>query len=207
MVWCIALALRATTHAVTRIDFRQGEFAYKSDFGWLLGPQLRPTAIMVGVFVLLLIVSTVSSIALESRRADQLESQARSIYDELFPGRPASDRPMAALGSAVADARGRADFLGLYSGNLSALDLMTRLSAAIPTELKIKFDEIAIDRNVIRIKVTTDSYESADRLENELRAEPIFAKVDVSGQVKRQRDGSVTFSLSIPLDTSEEASS
>jgi general secretion pathway protein L len=203
----IALALRATAHAVTRIDFRQGEFAYKSDFGWLLGPQLRPTAIMAGVFVLLLIVSTVSSIALESRRADKLESQAVSIYSGLFPGQPAPERPMAALGTAVGAARERADFLGLYGGNLSALDLMTRLSARIPAELKVKIDEIAIDRSVIRIKVTTDSYESMDRLENELRAEPVFGQVDVSGQAKRQRDGTVTFSLNIPLEAADETSS
>jgi type II secretory pathway component PulL len=162
---------------------------------------------MAGVLLILLIVSTVSSIALESRRADALEDQARSIYDGLFPGLPAPDRPIAALGSAVSDARERADFLGLYGGNLSALDLMTRLSARVPAELKLKIDEIAIDRNVIRIKVTTDSYESMDRLENELRAEPVFAKVDVSGQAVRQRDGSVTFSLNIPLEASQETSS
>jgi general secretion pathway protein L len=203
----IALALRATAHSVTRIDFRQGEFAYKSDFGWLLGPELRPTAIMAGIFVLLLIISTVSSIALESHRADQLENQAVSIYSGLFPGQPAPDRPMAALGTAVNDARERADFLGLYGGNLSALDLMTRLSARIPAELKIKIDEIAIDRDVIRIKVTTDSYESMDRLENELRGEPVFGQVDVSGQAKRQRDGSVTFSLNIPLEAADETAS
>ena len=56
---------------------------------------------------------------------------------------------------------------------------MTRLSALIPGDLKLKFDEIAIDPKVIRIKVTTDSYESMDRLENELRTEPHFASVDV----------------------------
>jgi len=54
--------------------------------------------------------------------------------------------------------------------------------------------------------VMTDSYESMDRLENELRTEPAFAGVDVSGQAKRQRDGSVTFNLSIPLETRGESS-
>ena len=129
-----------------------------------------------------------------------------AIYLQLFPGQSEPQRPMAALGSAVNQARERADFLGLYGGNLSALDLMTRLSALIPPDLKLKFDEIAIDPKVIRVKVTTDSYESMDRLENELRKEPHFTSVDVAGQAKRQRDGSVTFSLNIPLQIPGEES-
>jgi len=202
----IALALRSTTHATTRINFRKDQFAYKSDFGWLLGPQLRPTAVMAAIFLVLLGASTATSIALESSKADRLERQASSIYTELFPGEPTPERPMAALGRAVTEARDRADFLGLYSGNLSALDLMTLLSARIPPDLKLKFDEISIDRKVIRIKVTTDSFESMDRLENQLRGEPVFAAVDVAGEAKRLRDGSITFSLNIPLDTPEESS-
>lgn len=195
----IALALRATTHATTRINFRKDEFAYKSDFAWLLGPQLRPTAMMAGIFLLLLLVSTGTSIALESRKADRLEAQASAIYADLFPGQAVPDRPMAALGRAVTEARERADFLGLYGGNLSALDLMTLLSSRIPADLKLKFDEISIDRKVIRIKVTTDSFEAVDRVENELRGESIFAAVD-AGQATRLRDGSVTFSLIVPLE-------
>jgi general secretion pathway protein L len=202
----IALALRSTTHAATEIDFRQDEFAYKSDFGWLFGPELRPTAIMLGVLVGLVAISTATSITLESRKADRLERQAAAIYADLFPGQAVPERPMSALSEAVSEARERADFLGLYGGNLSALDLMTLLSARIPPDIKLKFDEIAIDRKVIRIKVTTDSYESMDRLENELRGEAVFADVDVAGQAKRLRDGSVTFSLTIPLETPGESS-
>ncbi|MCH2187689.1 pilus assembly protein PilM [Myxococcota bacterium] len=202
----LALCLRTTARATTRVDFRQDEFSYRSDLGWMLGPEFRSTFIMAGIFAVMLALSFIGSIVVESRKAEQLEDQARSMYLELFPGQPEPERPMAALGLAVTQAQERADFLGLYGGNLSALDLMTRLSALIPADLKLKFDEIAIDPKVIRIKVTTDSYESMDRLENELRTEPHFASVDVAGQAKRQRDGSVTFSLNIPLQTPGEDS-
>ena len=202
----IALALRSTAHATTQINFRQDEFAYKSDLGWVFGPELRPTAIMAGIVLVLLGISTTSSIALESRRADQLERQAQALYAELFPGQPPPDRPMTALSRAVSEARDRADFLGLYGGNLSALDLMTRLSNQIPDDLTIKIEEVNIDRNVVRMKIAADSFESQDRLENELRKEPVFARADVSGQAKRLKDGSITFSLSIPLEAPGESS-
>jgi hypothetical protein len=202
----LALSLRATTRSTTRVDFRQDEFSYRANLGWIFGPEFRSTFILAGVFAVMLALSFVGSIVVEARKAEQLENQARAIYLALFPGQPEPERPMSALGQAVTQAQDRADFLGLYGGNLSALDLMTRLSGLIPSDLKLKFDEIAIDPKVIRIKVTTDSYESMDRLENELRTEPHFTSVDVAGQAKRQRDGSVTFSLNIPLQIPGEES-
>ena len=110
---------------------------------------------------------------------------------------------MAALTQAVDSARDRADFLGLYQGNHSALDLMSELSGRVPKDLNVRFEEINIDRKVIRIKVTAENYEAMDRLENQLKAGPPFEGTDVSGQAKRLKDGSVSFSVSVPLERQE----
>jgi type IV pilus assembly protein PilM len=196
----IALALRATARATTKMNFRQDEFAYRASFTRFFGPELRPTAIMAAICLGLLLVSFVTSLTLEARKADKLEAQAAGLYAQLFPGQPPPARPVAALSQAVTEARERADFLGLYGGNLSALDLMTLLSARIPPDLKVKFEEVNIDRKVIRIKVAAENYEAMDRLENELKVDPPFTGADVSGQAKRLKDGSVTFSLNIPIE-------
>jgi Tfp pilus assembly protein PilN len=105
---------------------------------------------------------------------------------------------------AVEDARGRADFLGLYGGNLSALDLLTLLSEQIPADLKIRFEEVNIDRNVIRIKIIAENYEAQDRMENILKAQAVFSEADVTGSAKRLKDGSVSFGVSIPLEQHED---
>jgi len=194
----IALALRSTARATTHMNFRQDEFAYRADFRRFFGREMRPTAILAGIALLLLGTSSATSIALESRRALQLESQARRIYAEIFPGQPVPDRPVTALGEAVAAARARADFLGLYGGNLSALDLMGELSARVPPDLKVKFEEVNIDRQVIRVKVASENYEAADRLENELKKAPPFGGASVSGQIKKTKE-TITFSINIPL--------
>ena len=46
-------------------------------------------------------------------------------------------------------ARDRADFLGVYGGNRSALDLLAELSRRVPEDLEVKFEEVNIDRRVI----------------------------------------------------------
>lgn len=202
----IALALRGTSRATTQSNFRKEDFAFKTDYGWLRSKELRPTLVLAGLTLLLLGASSIASISIESNRADRMERQIASQYGRAFPGEPIPNRPVAAMRQAVDDARERADFLGLYGGNLSALDLLSLLSEKIPPDLKIRFEEVNIDRNVIRIKVVAENYESQDRMENLLRSETVFSEANVSGSAKRMKDGSVTFALSIPLEQVGEES-
>jgi type II secretory pathway component PulL len=155
--------------------------------------------IMAAVLLLLLGVSTTTSLALESRRADVLEAQAVAMYSQLFPDSELPERPIQAMSQAVTEARARADFLGLYGGNNSALDLLMLISNQIPQDLVVKFEEVSIDRQVIRIKIAAESYEAMDRMESVLREDPVLASADVAGQAKRLKDGSITFALNIPL--------
>ena len=55
-----------------------------------------------------------------------------------------------ALREEVRIAQERADFLGVYRGNLSALDLLVEISSRVPQELEVGLEEIAIDRQVDR---------------------------------------------------------
>jgi len=200
----LALALRSTSRALTQLNFRQNDFAYRSSYTWLLGSELRPTLALAVVCVFLLAAVGITSVRLEASRAQRLENQMSSRYASMFPNKAPPSRPMAALAQDVASARERANFLGLYGGNLSALDLLTLLSERIPPDLTVKFDEVNIDQNVIRIKVAAQNYEAQDRLENVLKTEPVFAAADVTGSAKRLKDGSVTFGLSIPLNQTED---
>jgi len=196
----IALALRGTSQARTQMNFRQGEFAFRTSWRQFIVPEMRPTAIWAGVILALLAATGINSIFIESMRADRLEAEGIAIYLARFPGEEPS-RPMSAMAQAVDEARSKAEFLGLYSGNLSALDIMTELSTRVPGDLKVRFEEVHIDRKVVRVKVSGENYEAADRLENVLSAAPPFEAASVSGQIKKTKGGAITFGISIPLET------
>jgi len=200
----LALSLRSSSQALTQFNFRQNEFSYRSNYAWLVGPELRPTLVLSLVSLFLAGLAGIVSLQLEGSRAMRLEEQMATRYAAIFPDRTVPSQPLAALSQEVASARERANFLGLYGGNLSALDLLTLLSELIPNDLTLKFDEINIDQNVIRIKVAAQNYEAQDRLENVLKSESVFASADVSGSAKRLKDGSVTFGLSIPLNQTKD---
>jgi general secretion pathway protein L len=197
----LALALRLSGEPVTRMNFRQGELAFRQDFGRLFNQELRMPAILAGVLLLLLCVSTVTTIGLAHRRAGRYREAATTLYAEAFPDRSETpDNPVGVLGRELRAAQERADFLGLYSGNRSALELLAELSRAIPNDLDVRITEVNIDRNVIRLDVDAEGYEAADRLTAVLSESDPFQNAKVAGSVKTDRQtGGVSFSVSIPM--------
>ena len=136
-----------------------------------------------------------------TQRGLRLEAETTRLYSEVFPDRASPGNPVAAMAQALRESQERADFLGVYGTNLSALDLLAELSLRVPSDLKVRFDEISIDGRVIKIKVLGESYEAADRLKSVLAQSPPFTSAKVAGEVKSQRRGKgKTFNLTISLD-------
>jgi len=194
----IALAMRGTAQAKTRMDFRQHEFAVRLDLGryrrelsWPLG--LAASAVALGV------VNIATSTGLESHRASQLEDQIEQLYTEAFPGEALPGNPLAALRQEITSATSRAEFLGVYRGNLSALDLLTEISKLVPKNLDVVFDELSIDRQVIRMRVYAKSFESADRLGAELAKFPPFAQARIGSIESDPQRGGKRFDVTVSL--------
>ena len=113
--------------------------------------------------------------------------------------KPLPSSALAGLREAVQSANERAEFLGVYRGNLSALDLLAEVSKHIPEDLDIVFEELSIDRQIIRMRVYSKSFEAADRLGAELSKFGPFAQARIGSiETDRKRGGKriqVTISL------------
>lgn len=197
----LALALRLSGEPVTKMNFRQGDYAFRQDFREIFNRQFRPTAALAAILLTLFTISTITTISLQHRRSGRNLDAAMQLYSEAFPNQKGSlDNPVSAMSSKLRSARDRADFLGLYRGNRSALDLLAELSRTIPTDLSVRITEVNIDRNVIRLDVEAEGYEAADRLTAVLSATHPFEAAKVAGSIKTDRKtGGVSFNVSIPL--------
>ena len=89
---------------------------------------------------------------------------------------------------AVRDAERRAEILGVYRGNLSALDVLTEISERVPADLDVVFEELSIDGQTMRIRGHTPSFEAADRLGAEL-AEVPAVRADADRRYRDRRRG------------------
>ncbi len=194
----IALALRGTAHSVTEMNFRQDEFARRLDLS-RYRQQFGSTGILAGVVLLLALLSAGTGTYLESMRARGIEAQVEALYGEVFPGRTVPSNPIASMRQAVSEANERADFLGVYRGNLSALDLLVEISKRVPPELEVVFEELSIDRQTVRIRVYSKSFEAADRLGAELGKFAPFAQTRIGAIETDKRRGGKKFNVTISL--------
>jgi hypothetical protein len=193
-----ALAARGSARARTRTDFRQGEFAARFDVG-ALGRQLITTGALAGIALLLTATLAFTGIATRSQRADAVEGQLAQLWSEAFPDRPVPSNLLGGMQNAVRSAHDRAEFLGVYRGNLSALDLLTEISARVPKDLDVVFEELSIDRQVVRIRGHSKSFEAVDRLRAELQKFKPFSEIKVS-EITSGREGAKSFNVTISLE-------
>ncbi|MEB2345657.1 MAG: type II secretion system protein GspL [Deltaproteobacteria bacterium] len=194
----LALALRGTLKARTRTNLMQKEFAPRLDLGrW--SRELRPTAFWAGLALLLAIVAGANQIALESRRAGQLEAELAGIWQQAAPGRPVPADVSRALLDTLRQTQQRAELLGIYGGNLSALDLLGEISKLVPANLAVIFEELSIDGQVVRIRGHTDSFAAVDQLKAALAGFPHFSDIRVSEIQADATRGGNNFSVTISL--------
>jgi len=201
----IALAVRGSMRARTRMNFRQDELARRIDLG-KLGRELRWTAGLAGLAVLLACVSAITNIGLQSRRADLVEQQTARLFQEAFPGKPVPGNVLKAMQEAVRGVQQRADTLGIYRGNLSALQVLAETSSRVPADLDVIFEELSIDRQVIQIKGHSPSFGSVDRLRAELAKYAPFSEIAVGDITSDARRGGQTFNVRISLSSGSEES-
>lgn len=194
----IALGLRGTPRARTRTNFRQEEFAVRVDLGRFT-KDFSLTGILAGIAGVLAIASFATSTALASRYARQIEMVVDDLYREAIPGQALSGNPLTALRAAVDDANRRAEFLGVYRGNLSALDLLNEISARVPADLDIVLEELSIDRQTVRLRVFASSFEAADRLGAELQKFDPFANARIGAIETDKKRGGKRFNVTISL--------
>lgn len=201
----LALALRGTLRGRTRTNLLQEEFAPRFDLR-RTARELRWTGVLGSAAVVLAIAYAATAITFDSRRAERLEQQTAQLWEQAFPGRPAPENVPAALRDALRDAEQRAEFLGVYRGNRSALDLLTEISASVPSNLEVVFEELSIDGRVIRIRGHAPSFEAVDRLRSALASAPVFSEIRVSEIQSDAARGGNTFSVTISLATGEAVS-
>ena len=200
----VALALRGSSRATTRMNLRQGDLGPRIDYRQV-GRELRLTFVLGGVALALAVASLAARMTLDVHRASAAEARAQGLVSSVLKGAPQSGSPLAALQEAVRRAEHRADTLGVYRGNLSALDILTELSRLVPANLDVIFEELSIERQVIQIKGHSPSFGSVDQLRAQLAQFAPFSEIAVGDITADARRGGQNFSVRISLASDGEA--
>jgi Tfp pilus assembly protein PilN len=200
----LALALRGTFGARTRMNFLQQEFAPRLDLRRIVG-RFKGSLVLAGIALALLLGSGIERIVIQGQRATELEAQLGQIWNQVQPGRPQPSNVSRAFEGALREAQQRADFLGIYGGNLSALDILTEISKLVPKNLDVIFEEMSIDGQVVRFRAHTESFAAVDQLKAALAAFPHFGEIRVAEIQADAARGGNNFSVTIGLTQGSSA--
>jgi general secretion pathway protein L len=201
----LALAMRGSGRGTTRLNLRQDDFARRADFT-RVRREFGPTGALAAVVAGLALVSFSTGAVLESREAGRVEEQVAALYSGAFPDAELPADPVSAMREAVRDAEQRAEFLGVYRGNLSALDVLTEISKRVPKDLDVGFEELSIDKQTVRVRVYATSFEAADRLGAELSKYGPFDRARIGSIETDARTGGKKFDVTISLANPEQGS-
>ena len=77
--------------------------------------------------------------------------------------------------------------------------MLTEISKRVPPDLDVVFEELSIDKQIIRMRVQAKSFEAADRLRVELAKFPPFAKARIGAIETDNKTGAKRFNVTISL--------
>ncbi|MEL6345022.1 MAG: pilus assembly protein PilM [Myxococcota bacterium] len=194
------------------LDMRQGDIAFQGDLA-ALGTVLKYGSLAAAVLMAVGVGWFVMRYTQLNQELAQVEQQFAEAIQESFPelGSGAANMPKKAMTDAkqiTNDAVSRVESLGsILSKEPPTLTLYQKISEGMPphTQTRIDVREMTISKTSITFKAETDGYEEATSIESGLQKVQGFTGAK-KGDEKRDRDGNVDFSVSIPLgetDTEE----
>lgn len=203
----VALA-RAAAGELAVTDLRIGNLAYRghADILWNViayGAVATASALLVGGLI----------VGLRATEAwEKLEDLDTTLVETVMRHFPDTDRDLltdasvtlAIFQESASEAKMRVESLdAVVGGEPPTLSILKQLSDALPANNAAKIDvrELTINETAVNFKAETDSYESAAKIEETLKANETFAQAHKSDEKKTGEY--LNFSMNIPLGTPE----
>lgn len=188
-----ALSLRggATGAKAPRFNLRRGEFAFKSDFDFASDKMGQIASFALVLFVLLIASSFVRNSVLE-RREKQVDAVLCDVTNRIL-GKCEKDFTVA-----LSLLRGQESPAAGIPPR-SATNLLAELTAHVPPDMPVTFDQVTIDLDRITLRCETENSKQLDDLIAALKTYECFREVD-EGRVEKNKDGTkVTSRLAIEV--------
>ena len=189
------LALAGLARDRGRIDFRRGEFAYGRERA-----GVRKRAMTAGVMAALVLAAGVADLGVRAagkeRRYREVQDRVRAAFQDALPGVTTIVSEPDQLQAAIDTLAKQRAFLG---GEVGALDVLLKLTDAIPKDSGIAVSDLTIDQDKVRIEAETASFDWVNRIEGALSKAPFVGRIVVSDAKTTADQSKVRFLMTITL--------
>lgn len=190
-----ALALSALNGARgSRIDFRQGEFAHKGNYEFLIARAPQLAAGFMCVALLLAFNAYARQFVISRQEAQVTQTQRDLCRDILNRDADSADVCISLMKEKINPAATGAAVIP----DRSALDGYMAAATNMPKEVPVKVESLDITPEKLRIKGRTDSFENVDKIVKALEGGKCFKRVEKGPA--RQEGEKVGWSVTVDLD-------
>ncbi|WP_028318820.1 type II secretion system protein GspL [Desulfobulbus elongatus] len=195
-----ALALALQGFRRTGINFRKEAFARKRP---LFSSRKQLLAAVAAGAVLVL--GLLGFLGYDYRRLQQRDAatygQMVALYKETFPEVTRVQDPMAEMRARLQSAQGPASPALFLHGEQRVLGLLADISARIPETVTLRVNRLSIDRDVVMLRGTTDTFNAVQTIKSTLAASPRFKSVQIVSATadKERKTGAVRFEIQLQL--------
>jgi type II secretion system protein L len=196
----LGLALRQAGDAAPfGIDLRRGEFAYHREREALWRGLARAAVLAAAALVLMVVSFVVDARQLTARR-DAVRAEIRALFTAALPGVRTIVNEKAQLQSEIAALEKQRRLFGSLAPSAPrAIDCLRALTAAVPNDIPLDVEELALDGETLRLRGSTKTYEGVEAIKRGLAARPEFRNVEAK-DVRASVDGTkVDFRLSLEV--------
>ena len=191
----LALALSAR-RGETGFNLRQGEFAIKK-FWTRYRRQLRTSAILVAIVILLGAAQLVHGIYLKQSRVKRITEETTALFRAARPEATRVVDPVSQMRTAIAELETATRIPGSEAARPRAIDILAALSREIPVALDVEITRLVIGTDNLTLTGHTAAFNAVDDIKTRLEKIPMFQEVTIAAANIDNRSNRVRFTINI----------
>lgn len=181
-----------------KVNFLKGEFAGK---GFVV--RARKILVLVAALVFVLAGGVASSFMVESnrlqKRYDQYLQEMVSLYRESFPNDSKIYDPLKQMTINMLELQKNSGSAPVFTEEKRTLDILADISQRIPASLSIHVGQLTIDRESVRLKGTTDTFNNVNVIQKFLRNSPRYDDVDIVSAAAEKEGDKIRFEIRLKI--------
>lgn len=175
-------------------NLRQGELAAATSLEQFKTPLLIMSCGLICVFLLFL-TNLLYNYRIVSNQYNELRDQVEQVYLETVPGAKPTNTPLLFMQQALKSERQSSS--GYSFAGDKVLDILLDISKLTGNRKDLRITDFSLSPQVIEMQGEGGTYETIDKIKNELSALPYFRSVDIGGARMDPNTRLLTFKITL----------
>ncbi|MBU0663644.1 MAG: PilN domain-containing protein [Proteobacteria bacterium] len=133
------------------------------------------------------------------KEQNSLDTQIRAVFTETLPEVTRIVDPIQQLQVKIRETRESSMDKDGTLPTITMLDILTEISANIPESLDVRLARFVVDENGLRLKGTTDTFNTVDAIKKGLEQSPAFSNVEISAANLDPKSSKIRFELKLTM--------